>query len=373
MKHVPGKLALLLVLLCTALAAAPYEWSVSSSKSGLYANEALSVTYRCRFEDSGSNYVIDFDPLKSAGPYTMHSLSENEQIVDGKRINEYRYVLFPHEAGELTLSYEALMRRTTKESIENTVLGRDNMEDFDFTDTVATLPTVKVDVKPASGRLTGSFSMSMEIDKRPLKAYEPLHLSVSIEGEGNFEAIAPLQLAIEGVEVFAEAPQKEYRLEENGYRGRYVQQFALVAKEDFAIPPFAIDYFDLSARQPATLKTEAHTISVTPAYSPEELLDEEGEEEAGGFVWEWVYLNYLLVFITGVGVGRWLRRKKSEEEALPEWMEQVNGAEDVRSLLMLLVVHGDKRCEGVIESMEKEGEGYGLKRAKKEARACMLK
>ncbi len=372
MKHAPGKLFLLLAVLYSTLTAAPYTWSVSSSKSGVYANEALSVTYTCRFEDAGPNYVIDFDPLKSSGPYTMHALSENEQIIDGKRVNEYRYVLFPHEAGALTLAYDALMRRTTKESIENTVIGRDNMEDFDFTDSVVRVPSVQVDVKPASGTLTGTLSMTMEVAKRTLNAYEPLHLSVSIEGKGNLEAIRPLEIAIEGVEVFAEAPQKEYRLESDGYHGRYLQQFALVAEKDFVIPPFSVAYFDLSSGEPATLKSEAYAISVTPAYLPEELLDEESAD-AEPFVWEWAYLNYLIVFLLGVGVGRWMRRKKSEEEALPEWMEQVNRAEDVKSLLMLLVVHGDKRCESVIESMENEGESYGLKRAKKEARTCMLK
>lgn len=364
----PGRLLVFFMLLVSvACAKAPYEWEAAFGKEGAFVNEAVTLNYTCRFSDEGTLYTVDFEPPRETDAYRLYLLGEVEDIVNGKRVNEYRFVLFAKQPGLLELPFAAVMRKTTKESIEETVIGRDNVADFDFTDTAAQLPKVRLVVRENATAMTGSFELKMQLDTHDVRAFEPLPLTLVVEGSGNFDAMMPFELKIPGVRVFSEAPQREYDLGASGFSGRWVQRFALVAQEDFVLPPFLLRYFDPVTGKTMTLESPETAVRVTAAFKKEELLDEEAEEEAPPWQWEWSYLYYLLTLLAGMALGRWLRLPQRPEPKERTLRAQIERAENVKVLATVLVLSAQPRFKALIERLEQDPQAIALSAAKKEA------
>lgn len=367
MKQNPGRLFLWLLLSVTILfAQEPYKWSVTASKHDVVVNEAVVLHYTCRFNDDGSLYTIEFKPPETTDSYRLYILSENERIRGGRRTNEYRFLFFPMRAGTQHIDFTAMMRHTTKASIENTVIGRDNVEDIEFSDTQVALPAVELQVAPAAVGLVGRFAFDMQLDKKEVNAFEPIHLTLTVEGEGNFDQFVPFVIDLPGVQVFTEAPQKRYGLSEYGFRGKWIQKFALVAEKEFRLDKFELAYFDIDDRRVKRLGSEAETIAVTKPAQREELLDSD-QEKGSSWQWSWTYFNYLLTFLTGWIAGRWLRKKPSEKIRDESLIGRIKRSDNVKALAMTLVLSADERFAPLIAKLEKNPDAANLVQAKREA------
>lgn len=363
MKSNRGKGILLLWCFVTGalFGASDYSWSVNLSSASIHQNEAVEIHYTCRFKDQGGLYSIEMDPKAETPHYSLHVLSEKEQIRDGIRTNEYRYVLVGKDVGNAIFEPTALMRKTTRASIEETVIGRDNIEELVFTDTKVMLPKVELAVTPTRSAYSGKFSLDMKISSLDVKAYEPVHVTVRIEGEGNLDALKPVAFEIDGVEQFMEAPEPNYHLGAHGFRGTWVQRFALVSGKDFTIPELKLHYFDLDEKREKTVGTEAVQIAVAAAVQKEELLD---SDESAPWQWQWSYLFYLLTFITGFVIGKWLRFGPSEKAQPNTFEAKIEACENVKQLLTLLVLTDASRFHMLIAELEEKS--TSLERAKQE-------
>jgi hypothetical protein len=343
----------LFVIGAVTLMAAPYQWSATANKSEAYLHEAVELKYLCRFDNEGHLYTIDFKPPMETPDYSMQLLFEQERIESGRRINEYHYVLFPKQPGDMKLEFDLLMRKTTQDSIDNTVIGRDNVEDLDFTDTAMKTPAVAIDVKQHSESLAGRFAMEMEVDKSDVKAYEAVHVTLKVSGYGNFDELKQFAPKIKGVEQFSETPQRDLQLTSDGLKGAWLQRFALVGEDAYLLPSMELTYFDTVEKQVTTLKTPEHQIRVTQAYRAEDLLDDDVEEERE---WQWKqeYLDYILIFLSGFVLGRWGRLPKRKIVIEKGFKADVKRAKNAKELAVLLVIKNDRRFERVIDALETE-------------------
>jgi hypothetical protein len=345
------------------LSAAPYRWSASISQEEAYLHEAVELRYLCRFDGTGALYTIDFDPPRETAAYRLKLLHESERIERGQRLNEYRFLLFPKEAGRLELEFPAVMRKTTRESIENTVIGRDNVEELDFTDTPVRTPKLELEVKGHGLRLVGSYAMKTEVSAAEVRAYEPLHVTVTVTGEGNLDKLRPFTIEIPGAEVFSEVPESDFERSDKGLRGRWVQRFAVVASGDFTLPELTLDYFDTDAKRPAKIVIPAKPIRVSAVYRPERLLDT--AEKTPSWQWEWGYFYYLLTFVGGFLIGKWGRFGAKKEQGEGDFESRVRAAKTHGELAVVLAMRGDPRFGNLVEALEKEQ--IGLSEAKRKA------
>ncbi len=370
-----GKIVLLLALLpMIVLAKEPYQWSLVSNKSSVYVNEAIEVEYTCQFEDRAFLYVIEFTPQdQKNSAYRILSLGVKEHVEDGKRSATYRYVLFPKVAGKQHYEFHALMRKTTQASIENSAIGRDNVEDYAFSDEKVILPAVDVDVKPHQERMTGKFSLKVSVDKREVKAYEPVHLDLHMKGEGDFDQMRDINLSIPGVKVFSEKGEHHYRLTKDGFKGEWEQKFSLVGDKDFTIEPITIAYFDIVQKKRIVLRSEQYDIKVKPAYTKEELLDAEEESDAFSW-WSWSYLNYVMTFILGVLVhfyfNRWYVSRLNRDKEIGQ--RDISECRSTKQLLTKLVMLDDRRLDAFINKFDGMTDTASLKALKKEALAILM-
>jgi hypothetical protein len=259
------------------------------------------------------------------------------------------------------------MEHTTKESIENTVIGRDNVEDFDFTAKTVRLPAVSVTVAGQPETFVGHFSLRAEAGSRETDPFSPVQVKVSLEGYGNLDRLTDFNLSVPGATVFTDGLQRRYRLDDEGFRGTLTQQFAVVADGNFTIPPFSLRYYDTVKRKVVVLKTPAIPVTVRPLPRPETLLDAPGPEaERDGIGWGW--LNVLLAFVAGVAVGRYLLTDPEEEERRTPLKKRLRRCKDPAKFAAYLAMADVDAYAETIEAIEtrlRRGEKVDLKAYRK--------
>ncbi len=344
-----GRVFLFLYLLQLSLFASSYEWSVESSKTQAYTNEAIHLKYRCSFSDKSELYVIEFNPLTDNPEYTLELFSEKERIVDNKRTNTYEFILFVKKAGEFRLSLDTTIKKTNKDSIENGVLGRDNANYEDFSIVEYKQKSVVLDILDAHAQLVGDFQLVVKKDTPQVKAYEPYHLEVEIKGLGGFEYIKEIHWKIADTKIFTQSPTKEILLTPQGYKGVWKQKFAFVSDKDFTIPSFDIEYFDLQTKSLKKLHFEAVDVKVAKAYEPKQLLDDEEKS----FSFDISYLYYLMSFVLGFIVAK-IRWKRVEKATTKEdiFREKVQKAKTIDELHILLVLENERKYKDILKKIE---------------------
>ncbi|MDO8454459.1 MAG: hypothetical protein Q7S59_07820, partial [Sulfurimonas sp.] len=288
--------------------ASTYVWHAEADKKTAFVNEAIHLKYSCEFSDRAELYSIDFNPVGENEKYSLKHLTQSTRVEDGKKIAQYEFVAFAKSAGEVKFAFEMIMKDSNKDSIENRIIGRDNMQKVEFTATVVAQEPIVVAVKETQNAIFGSFDVQIKRDAPKVKAYEPLHMEITLEGVGNFDALQPYEFKIEGVKIFSEKPTENVTLTKEGLRGTWSQKFAFVGGKNFEIPPFSFQYFDANTQKIKELHFEATSVEVSKGFNKEELLEVDEEEES---FFKIEYLYYFLTFIAGFLASK-IKIKKSK-------------------------------------------------------------
>jgi hypothetical protein len=355
------KTLIFFILLQTQLGASSYEWQAKVNKTQAYMNEAINLEYVCTFSDKAELYAIDFNPVSENEKYTIKLLNKNTKTLNGKRVSSYEYVAYVHQPGELRFDFDVSMKKTTRDSIENTVIGRDNGEYAEYATELIKVPQLMVNVLEHNASIVGTLAMEVTKDEPKVKAYEPYHMEIKFSGNANFEQLQPFVFEIEGVKVFSQAPDVNVKRTKDGNEGTWSQKFAFVGTKDFVIPEISREYFDLKNSHLEELRHEKTQVSVTASFAKEELLDEEVQTTA--FHTEYIY--YLLTFTAGFLLAKiqFKRRQKvlTQEDV---FKEKVQKALSLEALCMVLALQDAKKYEQIIVQIETK-KLISLKEAKK--------
>lgn len=350
-KNLGRFIVFLLVCFGTLVQASTYEWDLDVAKKEAYVHEAVYFEYRCRFSDTSELYVIEFNPVAENENYRIKLLSESEKILDNKRENSFRFVLFVKKSGHFSLEPKALMKKTNKDSIENTVLGRDNRSYEEYSIKELVLPKIDLEIKASGEVLVGNFHLEQHTDQNKIKAYEPYHMELVISGKGNFDALAPFDFTLEGVKVFKEQPIEEIKLTKEGYEGKWSQKFAFVSDHGFTIAPQTLSYFNVVTKQREDLKSKAQEVVVEQnSFTPQELLDHSAHKSV---VWKKEYLYYILTFFAGLLVGRVsLKTKRRGESKKDPFCKKLKDVKNLKQLSVLLILEDETKYAEVLRKIE---------------------
>jgi len=360
-KNLGNILIIFLLLFNLNLFASSYEWSASVDKKSAFVNEAILLTYVCKFSDRSELYSIDFNPVVNNDNYTIKLLSEKEQIIDAKRVNSFEYIAYVKHSGKMVFDFDMVMKKTNKESIENTVLGRDNEQYEEFTSSYLKQKSLYVDIKPSEADLVGNFELEVKQGKESVRAYEPYSLEFIIKGIGNFEKLKPIEFKMDGVKVFSQKMILKSSLKKDGEHGAWSQKFAFVSDKNFVIPKVEFDYFNINKASKRVLRFNGVHVEVTPAYKKAELLD----EELKGFEFKLEYLYYLLTFILGFVIAKISFKKEKKSQTKKElFCQRIKSSKTIKELSLLLAIDGSREYRQILLDIEK-GELSSLGTAKK--------
>ena len=339
---------LLLLFSTFDLLASEYKWSAYASKSEAYVNEAIYLKYVCEFSDRAELYNIEFNPVTHNDVYTIEPLSEHIKILDGKKINTYEYVVFVKKAMVMNFSFDVLMEKTTKASIENTVLGRDNIDYEEFAVTPLKTQDIEINIKETSSDIYGNLAIDIKKDEQELNAYEPFHLDIAISGKGNFHELKDIEFHIDNVKVFTQKPIEKIKLTKDGYKGSWSQKFAFIASKNFTIPSKAIEYFDKNSQSMKKLQMDSIDVKVKEIYKKSELLDEEDES----FTFEVKYLYYILTFIAGFLLAKLKFKRKIKDTKNTQLRDKIQNTKSLNELNMLLILNNQRKFHDILTAID---------------------
>ncbi|MDO9267414.1 MAG: hypothetical protein Q7U00_10065 [Sulfurimonas sp.] len=352
----------MLIFLHVEIFASTYTWNATSNKTTAYVNEPIYLKYICEFSDSAELFIIDFNIAGDYEKYRVKNLRENQSIVDGKKINSYEFVAYAKKAGEIKFDFEAVMKQTNKESVENMVIGRDNMKKGEFVKKTVKQKILTAEIKETNSTLVGEFSIDIKKNEPRVKAYEPYHMQIIIKGNGNFEDLKPLSFNIEGVKVFAGEVEQKHELNENGQSGEWSQKFAFVSEKDFKIPEVKIEYLNLREQKIDSLLLDSVDVSVEKGFAKEELLDKADDKS---FKFNYNYLYGILIFIGGFLAAKIkIKSSKTTKNKKELFHQKIDEAKSLEELMIVLAVSDSKRYENIIIDIERK-KLTSLKGAKK--------
>jgi len=350
MKNSLGKIFLaIFILLHVELFATTYEWNASANKTSAYVGEAIYLKYICTYSDRGELYTIDFNPIGDYEDYDIKLLSETEKLIENKRVNTYEFIAFLKKEIDIKFEFTSLMKKTNKDSIKNTVLGRDNAFYEEFSVRKVKQKALHVEVLKNPVVLVGEFSIDIKKDKQEVKAYQPYHMQVSIKGNGNFEDIKPFYFKIDGVKVFASKIIKKIELTKNGYIGELIQKFAFVSSESFEVPSLHVEYLDLKTKEVKKLLVSSSKVEVKQGYVKKELLDDVDTK----FEINYDYVYYVLFFISGFLVSKIKFRRKERVSSKDEvFKEKISRCKSMDEVIFLLLLKDSNKYKNLIISIE---------------------
>lgn len=358
-----GKLGIALIFICATLFGSEYEWSAVANKKEAFVNEPIQIEYECRFSDQADLYTVDFAPAGAYEDFTLKNLGQTRQIVDGRKINRYQFLLYPKKAKDIKVEFDAIMKKTNKASVEYVIIGRDNNKKQEFVKTIIHQKPLYFHIKESGAPLSGDIALSVVQDQMPIKSFQPYHLKLELKGNLNFDDLKPIAYDISGVKVFASSVGGKRVMDNGKESGAWSQSFVFVSEKNFVIPRREIEFFSLKTNKIEKLAIEQTSVEVLSGYSQSQLLDKPKKSDKW---FDIAYVYYLLCFVAGFFIGKIrLKTTKSSNEPL-SIVQKIKNASSVSELMVTLAADDAKRYVKLIEKIENESK-IELKDAQKMA------
>jgi hypothetical protein len=204
------------------------------------------------------------------------------EMVGGHRYSvvELRTVLFPTAPGRFTIGPAQLQCRVSAASADPFA---SLFEDFFSGGRTVTLKSDPISVHvlplPEAGRPetfkgdVGSYTISAALDKTAVQTFEPVTLTVTVEGEGNIKAVSPPPLPrLDGFKMYETVTSVQASKTDTGLRGS--KTFKTVLKPEASgpqeVPAIAFSYFDPLSKSYRTVRSSPLRLTVTPSSRPDD-------------------------------------------------------------------------------------------------------
>ncbi len=252
---------------------------VTANKHHVYEQEPILLTYKVFSQ-------VDLSQLQGKMPDLtgFHTLeiplpqqkSFKVETIDGKTyrtVTWSQYVMYPQMTG--TLEIPSI-------TFEGTVIQRNrNIDPFEafFNGGAAysevhrdvKAPAVTIEVEPLPTRpndfsgAVGQFTISSSVDKKEVRAGEPVNIRFVVEGTGNLKLIKQPTLSLpKDFDIYDPKTTDKSSLTPNGLSGSMVYEYLVVPRNQgkYTIPGFEFTYFDPTAKEYKTLTTEPTELTV---------------------------------------------------------------------------------------------------------------
>ncbi len=318
----------------------------------------LSIIFRKRIGVSVQD--IRFSPPSFVDFWAKELKTSPKEIVGSFVVQKLQYVIFPQREGKLKISPAFL---------NIAVPVRSGYSYYAKWKKIVSNP-LAIEVKPlANGiNLYGKYSLFVDTDKKKVSLNEPVNLMIKVTGEGNIEDISDFSLNIPNVTVYKKKPKILARYERGNYKGSFIQNFSILSKNSFIIPPFTLSYFDKDKKRVVTLKSNPIKIKVINSQTRKQdtkIVKSDIKKEDEVDMKKLILLS-LSTFIIGILIGLLIQKERGKKKkSLSSIQKRIKAAKNDKELLKVLLpfVERSKEIEEIVLALESnvyEGGGYRI-------------
>lgn len=263
------------------------------SETAPYIGQQLVYTFVLRYGIQIANTQYTAPDFSGFTAKQIGETQSRQTVIDGRRYQEVglSYLLIPMKTGPLTIG-PAMLRcdAVSQQRRRSDPMGRLFNDPF-FSDSffgtrqvtprilrtepitleIQSLPP-ETEQAPFMG-LVGSFAVSVSIDPIQIKVGDSATLVATVEGTGNImDANTPVIQVPDAFKQYADAPESDIELGQNGYQGKKVFRFALVAVSpgNYQVGLAPGTYFDPKEKAYRPLNVSPLSLIVGHADSPRE-------------------------------------------------------------------------------------------------------
>lgn len=270
-----------------------YNFHISNKTP--YQNEALLLDVNISQEDHSTVMLFKFN-LKKSEAYDFHQIDfkENNNYHDLR--HQYKYLIYPKQEGTVALEFEMIKSFTDDDKVAYSISGdRDNVKGLVKKDISVVVEPLKLSVKalPKGIDLVGDYKLTYRLDKSSTSAYEPVHLKVSLEGEGNLPSLS-LFSKDERYHLFTQAPKVKRLYHSRGTKSSVEWDFAISSKESFVLPKVLLKAFNPKTQKAYELLIPSQSVEVK-GIDVETLVDKvDSPASSKGIDWSWIGWFFLI-------------------------------------------------------------------------------
>ncbi len=233
-----------------------------SSKNKVYVGEPITLKIIFKQKRDVAVEGIQFVPPKFSGFWVKSTAKDHKEMEGNYIVHNITYVLIPQQAGKLKIT-------PVKVSIAKTVYTQDPfafmMQEVRWKNIYSNELDIDVKPLPQGVSVYGHFNMTGTVDKKVVKANEPVNFTLNITGSGDIDDIGNFKLQIPGTTIYANPAKRSTYLEGHEYKGKFTQKFAIIADKSYTIPSLKFSYFDKNSKTVKTITTKAILIKVKGA------------------------------------------------------------------------------------------------------------
>ena len=270
-------------------------------------------------------------------------VSDDEFQENNQTHNRIVYTLRTQKAGKQTLSPLQVHIEMILPAYQSRYNKNKYLQKFDISSNALVL---EVQPLPQALRVWGDYTMHASVDKVETTVGEPIHFTVTLQGEGNIKNLDFLTLDIPHVLIY----------EKNNALSK---EFSIVAEKSFTIPPVALSYFNQAQKMVESIGTEAYHITVTGVSVKE-----------SKNVWVWVLLVVVYASLLFTVYRTFKALAFIDEKKI--LLKRLKSAKSKEALLKVIApyMHKSKGLERLVYKLE-ESEKSAFKRLKKETTTQM--
>ena len=228
-----------------------YSFDMRCDKRALMVGEKAHITLTLRYTNL-EDYSIDAPLFEDFQTILLKDVETKEN--NSTWLVTQRYAITPQKAGTFTLTSPT----AHLESIAPEYQERYNRNKYLVkTDIQAKSLTLNISPLPQGLKVTGTYTLSTEVDKQKVKVGEPVHFTLHLQGEGNIADLNFFTLHIPHTTVYETATSTNKK------------EFDIVSESNYTIPALSLHYYNQSTQSAELLSSQAFSIEVLTPTTPQ--------------------------------------------------------------------------------------------------------
>lgn len=327
---------------------ADFLLTLKTEKKEFFVGEPFELTLVFKQKRSAEAVDSKFTTPSMKG-FWIKGESKPERRDDGEyAITTVRYILAAQREGDLKIepAEMSIASRSSSRDVWGSFAPQIKWRSY-FSNELA----LNIKPIPFGAELVGEFTISSKADKIKINPNEAVNVTVEVHGSGNLEDVKTFKPYVEDVSVFDEKIVVEGM--------KLTQKLALVADNDFIVPPFELKFFNPKTKKVETITTPEIKVEVAGQKAKPELKikrDEtqpsviEKREDVQIVKSEFSTMWMSLIFVLGIAFGIVLTLLKPWGIFKSE--KSINIKDEKLLLVKLLPFKDDKEVQDILDILE---------------------
>jgi len=337
----------------------PFVLEMKINKTEVFVGEAidLSISFKRKLNAKIDKLQLGEPKLEDFWVKKVdkqeHS-SQNDYIVETAH-----YQIFPQKSGEYKIpAIDALIgkvqRGRGRGGFFDDPFFSSMTQQLDWRKIYSNELNLKVNPLPNGLELYGKYQIQAKTDKQKVHANKPINLTITIRGEGNIDDIKKFNPTIDNTIIYADEPKITSRLVNGVYQGDFTQKIAIIADQNFTIPPMELKFFAKDSNKTETIKTKPITIEVTggtngstkpstievsptqtiQAPTSQKIITKVIEKEDGYIKYLFLLVGFILGILVSFGAYKFQNRVTQKESDIVKMIRKAKGDRELFNILL---------------------------------------